>query len=209
MNNNYTNISERRTAFVVLFTLVVMIAELSVGLLSHSMALTADGVHMGSHVLVLGLNWAAYILVRRLKARGLDKYDSDRILNLSAWTSGVFLLLMAIFIIVEAAERLASPDVDISTTEALAVAGVGLIANLICASALHNHHQDLNSRAAYLHILSDVLTEIGVIVGLICAKLWNITFIDGLVAFVAAIVVIRWAIQLLRTTGKALIENRP
>lgn len=207
MNTNQININERRTAFVVVFTFIVMLAELSVGMLSHSMALTADGVHMGSHVLVLGLNWSAYILVRRLQKKGNERYDSDRILSLSAWTSGVFLLLMAVFIIVEAAERISGQHHDIATSQALVVAGIGLIANLICASALHGHHQDLNSHAAYLHIVSDVLTEVGVIVGLICAKLWNITFIDTIVAFLAAIIVIRWAIKLLKTTGKSLISK--
>lgn len=200
-----TDISERRTAFVVVFTFIVMLAELGVGIMSNSMALTADGVHMGSHVLVLGLNWAAYVLVRRLKKSGKDRYSGDRILALSAWTSGIFLLMMAVFIIVEAIERLLEPDVDISTTEALAVAGVGLVANLICASALHNHDNDLNSHAAYLHILSDVLTEVGVIIGLVCAVLWSITFIDGIVALIAAIVVITWAVRLLKKTGKELI----
>ncbi len=199
--------SERRTAFVVAFTFAVMVAELSVGLLSHSMALTADGVHMGSHVLVLGLNWGAYVLVRRLKEKGKDQYSSNRILNLSAWTSGIFLMLMAVFIIVEAVERLLEPSVDIATGQALVVAGIGLAANLICASALHDHHRDLNSRAAYLHILSDVLTEVGVIAGLICAWLWHITFIDAIVAVVASIIVMRWAIGLLRTTGKALTQD--
>lgn len=200
------DISEKRTAFIVVFTFIVMVAELTVGLLSHSMALTADGVHMGSHVLVLGLNWAAYVLVRRLKKNGKDKYDGDRILSLSAWTSGIFLLLMAFFIISEAFERLNGPHVDINTTQAFIVAGIGLIANIICASALHNHHQDLNSHAAYLHIVSDVLTEIGVIIGLVCATLWNITFIDAAVALIAAVIVIRWAIKLLKTTGKSLIQ---
>lgn len=199
------NTSEKRTAFVVVFTFCVMIAELTVGLLSHSMALTADGVHMGSHVVVLGMNWGAYVLVRRLRRRGGDKYDGDRILSLSAWTSGIFLLLMAVFIIVEAGERLLSPDVSISTSQALIVAGIGLVANIICASALHGHDKDLNSHAAYLHIVSDVLTEVGVIIGLVCAMLWDITFIDAIVALIAAVIVIRWAVKLLRATGEQLV----
>ncbi len=207
MNANQININERRTAFVVVFTLIVMLAELTVGMLSHSMALTADGVHMGSHVLVLGLNWGAYILVRRLQKKGNERYDGDKILSLSAWTSGIFLLLMAVFIIIESAERVSGQHHDIATTQAMVVAVIGLVANLICASALHGHHQDLNSHAAYLHIVSDVLTEIGVIIGLLCAKLWNVTFIDTIVAFIAALIVIRWAINLLKTTGKSLIDK--
>lgn len=200
---------EKRTAFVVVFTFVMMLAEVVVGLLSHSMALFADGVHMGSHVLVIGLNWAAYVLVRRLENKGTTQYDSDKILNLSAFTSGIFLILMAVFIIVEAIERLTSNEGFLNYGFALSTAIVGLIANTISASVLHGHHgtTDYNSHAAYLHVLSDALTEIGAIIGLLCAMLWNITWIDSLVAVVSAIVVLRWAKRLLWDTGRALTKR--
>lgn len=200
---------EKRTAFVVVFTFVMMLAEVVVGLLSHSMALFADGVHMGSHVLVIGLNWAAYVLVRRLENKGTTQYDSDKILSLSAFTSGIFLILMAIFIIVEAVERFSSHVGILNYGFALGTAIVGLIANTISASVLHGHHgtTDYNSHAAYLHVLSDALTEIGAIIGLLCAMLWNITWIDSLVAVVSAIVVLRWAKRLLWDTGRALTKR--
>lgn len=200
---------EKRTAFVVVFTFVMMLAEVVVGLLSHSMALFADGVHMGSHVLVIGLNWAAYVLVRRLENKGTTQYDSDKILNLSAFTSGIFLILMAVFIIVEAIECLTSNEGILNYGFALGTAIVGLIANTISASVLHGHHgtTDYNSHAAYLHVLSDALTEIGAIIGLLCAMFWNITWIDSLVAIVSAIVVLRWAKRLLWDTGRALTKR--
>lgn len=200
---------EKRTAFVVVFTFVMMLAEVVVGLLSHSMALFADGVHMGSHVLVIGLNWAAYVLVRRLESKGTTQYDSDKILNLSAFTSGIFLILMAVFIIVEAIERLTSNEGILNYGFALGTAIVGLIANSISASVLHGHHgtTDYNSHAAYLHVLSDALTEIGAIIGLLCAMFWNITWIDSLVAVVSTIVVLRWAKRLLWDTGRALTKR--
>lgn len=200
---------EKRTAFVVIFTFVMMLAEVVVGLLSHSMALFADGVHMGSHVLVIGLNWAAYVLVRRLENKGTTQYDSDKILNLSAFTSGIFLILMAVFIIVEAIERLTSNEGILNYGFVLSTAIVGLIANTISASVLHGHHgtTDYNSHAAYLHVLSDALTEIGAIIGLLCAMFWNITWIDSLVAVVSAIVVLRWAKRLLCPTGRALTKR--
>lgn len=200
---------EKRTAFVVVFTFVMMLAEVVVGLLSHSMALFADGIHMGSHVLVIGLNWAAYVLVRRLESKGTTQYDSDKILNLSAFTSGIFLILMAVFIIVEAIERLSSHVGILNYGFALGTAIVGLIANTISASVLHGHHgtTDYNSHAAYLHVLSDALTEIGAIIGLLCAMFWNITWIDSLVAVVSTIVVLRWAKRLLWDTGRALTKR--
>ncbi|MCR5078223.1 MAG: cation diffusion facilitator family transporter [Prevotella sp.] len=200
---------EKRTAFVVIFAFCMMVAEIVVGLLSHSMALFADGVHMGSHVLVIGLNWGAYVLVRHLQSKGTESYDTGKILNLSAFTSGIFLVLMAVFIIVEAVERLTTHGEIINYGFALATAAVGLVANAVSASVLHGHHgtTDYNSHAAYLHVLSDALTEIGAIIGILCAMLWNITWIDAAVAMVSALVVLRWAKRLLWDTGRALTQR--
>ena len=91
---------------MVVFAFCMMLAEIIVGLTSHSMALFADGVHMGSHVLVIGLNWAAYVLVRHLESRETTKYDTEKILDLSAFTSGILLIFMAVLIIIEAVERM-------------------------------------------------------------------------------------------------------
>lgn len=197
---------EKRTSFVVVFAFCVMLAEVIVGLSSHSMALFADGVHMGSHVLVIGLNWAAYILVRRLESDGTTKYDTDKILNLSAFTSGILLIIMAVFIIAEAVERLTTHGAIQNYELALVTAAIGLVANTISASVLHGHHgtADYNSHAAYLHVLSDALTEIGTIIGLLCAMLWDITWIDAAVAVASAMIVLRWARRLLWDTGRSL-----
>jgi cation diffusion facilitator family transporter len=210
MSNNIERSSqEKRTAFVVIFAFFVMLSEIIVGLSSHSMALFADGVHMGSHVLVIGLNWAAYILVRYLQSKGTTPYDSEKILNLAAFTSGIFLILTAIFIIVEAVERFANHGEILNYELALTTAGIGLIANTISASVLHGHHgtTDYNSHAAYLHVLSDALTEIGAIIGILCAMFWNITWIDSAVAVVSALVVLRWAKRLLWDTGRSLTKS--
>ena len=122
---------EKRTAFVVVFAFCVMLAEIVVGLSSHSMALFADGVHMGSHVLVIGLNWAAYVLVRYLQNKGATHYDTEKILNLAAFTSGIFLILTAIFIIVEAVERLSSHGEIHNYELALTTAGIGWLQTLL------------------------------------------------------------------------------
>ena len=197
---------EKRTSFVVVFAFCVMLAEVIVGLSSHSMALFADGVHMGSHVLVIGLNWAAYILVRRLESDGTTKYDTEKILNLSAFTSGILLIIMAVFIIAEAVERLTTHGAIQNYELALVTAAIGLVANTISASVLHGHHgtADYNSHAAYLHVLSDALTEIGAIIGLLCAMIWDITWIDAAVAVASAMIVLRWARRLLWDTGRSL-----
>lgn len=197
---------EKKTAFVVLFSAVIMVLEIFFGLFTNSMALLADGIHMGSHVLAIGLSWGAYVLVRRLKRQHANNIDGDKILALSAYTSGILLLLFALFIMVEAIERLFAPNLEIRYIEAMVVAVIGLVVNIICASVLHDKSGDgdYNRRSAYLHVLADALTSIGAIFGLICAMIWNIIWIDSLVALICSIVIVRWAIGMLWNTGKAL-----
>lgn len=202
---------EKKTAFVVLFSAATMALEIFFGLFSNSMALLADGIHMGSHVLAIGLSWGAYVLVRRLEKRHADNVDSDKVLFLSAYTSGVLLLMFALFIIIEAAERFFSPSVEIRYVEAMIVAAIGMVVNIICAFVLHekhgHEHEDYNRHSAYLHVLADALTSLGAIFGLICAMIWDITWIDTVVALVCSLVIIRWAKNLLFDTGKALTSK--
>lgn len=197
---------EKKTAFVVLFSAVIMVLEIFFGLFSNSMALLADGIHMGSHVLAIGLSWGAYVLVRHLKRKQADNIDSEKVLTLAAYTSGILLLLFAIFIIVEAVERFFVPNLEIRYLEAMVVAAIGLIVNIICALVLHDKsgHDDYNRHSAYLHVLADALTSIGAIFGLICAMIWNITWIDTIVALICSAVIIRWATRMLFDTSKIL-----
>ncbi len=201
--------SERKTAFVVLFSAATMVLEIIFGLFSKSMALLADGIHMGSHVLAIGLSWGAYVLVRRLERKHTENVDKDKVLSLSAYTSGVLLLVFALFIIVEAVERFFTPAVEIRYAEAMVVAAIGMVVNIVCAIVLHDkhEHEDYNRHSAYLHVLADALTSLGAIFGLVCAMIWNVIWIDTLVALVCSLVIIRWAKNLLFDTGKALTSK--
>lgn len=201
---------EKRTAFVVIFSAITMVLEIFFGIITNSMALLADGIHMGSHVLAIGLSWATYILVRKLKQKADNQYNTDKILSLSAFTSGIMLLIFSVFIIVEAIERAMQTTVEINATDAMIVAVTGLVVNGICAIVLNDHHQhdgDVNSHSAFLHVLADALTSIGAIAGLVCAMIWNITWVDTAVAFVLAIVIIRWAKGLLWETAQTLTKE--
>lgn len=207
--NSTKSQNEKKTAFVVLFSAATMVLEIIFGLFSKSMALLADGIHMGSHVLAIGLSWGAYILVRHLEKKDTHQVDTEKVLSLSAYTSGILLLVFALFILVEAAERFFSPAVEIRYTEAMIVAAIGMVVNIICAFVLHDAHghQDYNRHSAYLHVLADALTSLGAIFGLICAMIWNIIWIDTLVAVVCSLVITRWAKNLLFDTGKALTSQ--
>ncbi len=198
---------ERKTRLVVLLTAAAMIVEIIAGILTGSMALLADGIHMGSHVLAIGLSWIAYIIVRRLS--GKEKYDKSttKILSLAGYTSGVILLLFAILIIVQAVGRFIDP-VDIVYREAIIVAIAGLAVNVVSAFLLHHDRKesDHNIRAAYLHVLADSITSLAAITGLTAAMIWNITYIDTVAALVSSMVIIKWAVGLLKDSGRALID---
>jgi cobalt-zinc-cadmium efflux system protein len=202
MRNN-----EIKTLIIVVITLITMIIEITFGLLSKSMSLLADGIHMGSHVGAIGLSWIAYILVRKLKNNVNFKNGTDKILSLSGYTSGLILLFFAIFIFVRAIERFSQP-MDIQYNEAILVACIGLIVNLISAVILHQNEKDHdhNMRAAYLHVIADSLTSLTAIIGLISAKYFNLNHLDTIGAIISSIVICIWALGLLKTTSLKLID---
>jgi len=193
--------------WVVVLTAVTMVIEIIFGISTRSMALLADGIHMGSHVLAIGLSWLAYIIVRKVSQNEKFTGNSNKILSLSGYSSGLLLLIFAIVIIVEAVQRFMNP-VDIVYKEAIIVAGIGLVVNILSALLLHHDHEhsDHNIRAAYLHVLADALTSLSAILGLTAAMIWDIPFIDAVAAIISSLVIVRWSIGLLKDSGKSLLD---
>jgi cation diffusion facilitator family transporter len=202
--------NEKRTLWVVMLTAITMLVEVFYGISTKSMALLADGIHMGSHVFAIGLSWVAYVIVRRLSKKSSFTGDSSKILALSGYSSGLMLLLFALFIMVEAMERFFVPQ-NIVYNDAIIVAIIGLIVNIISARLLHHEHHesDHNIKAAYLHVLADALTSVSAIVGLLVAKYYNIVYIDPLVAIVSSLVIIKWSVGLLASSSRDLIDFSP
>lgn len=198
---------ENKTMWVVLLTAITMVVEIIFGLTTKSMALLADGIHMGSHVLAIGLSWAAYIIVRKVSKSEKFKGNSDKILSLSGYSSGLMLLIFAVVIMIEAVQRFYNP-VDIFYKEAILVAIIGLVVNIASAFLLHHDHEhsDHNIRAAYLHVIADALTSVSAILGLIAAMIWDIPFIDTIAAIISSFVIVKWSIGLLRDSGKVLLD---
>ena len=198
---------EKKTLWVVLLTAITMVVEIIYGITTNSMALLADGIHMGSHVLAIGLSWLAYVIVRRVSKSNKFNGNSDKILSLSGYSSGLMLLIFAIVIMVEAVERFINPA-DIVYKEAIFVAIIGLIVNVASAFLLHHEHEhsDHNIRAAYLHVIADALTSLSAILGLTAAMIWNIPFIDTVAAVISSLVIIKWSVGLLRDSGALLLD---
>lgn len=198
---------EQKTKWVVFLTAVTMVVEIVFGITTRSMALLADGIHMGSHVLAIGLSWLAYVIVRRLSTNLSFKGNSEKILSLSGYSSGIMLLIFAFFILYEAIQRLYNPS-SILYKEAIIVASVGLLVNIASAFLLHHDHEhsDNNIRAAYLHVIADALTSVTAIVGITGAMIWNIVWLDALGAIISSFVIIKWSVGLLKDSGKVLLD---
>ena len=221
--------NSRRTIAVIVLTAVVMVAEIIAGAAFGSLALLADGWHMGTHVAALSISVAAYALARRFERDPRFTFGTGKFGDLAGFASAVALGLTALLIAWEAAERLRAP-VPIAFGEALAVACVGLAVNLASAWLLgghghdHDHHghgdhdhgphghaeeraaADNNLRAAYLHVLADALTSVLAIFSLLAGWLGGWTWLDPAMAAVGAAVIGVWSAGLARRTAFALLD---
>jgi len=204
---SHSHSHEKQTMWVVIITAIAMIVEIIFGLTTNSMALLADGIHMGSHVLAIGLSWVAYIIVRKVSANSSYKGNSNKILSLSGYSSGLMLLIFAFVILYEATGRIMNPTA-ILYKEAILVAVIGLVVNIACAFLLHHEHEhsDHNIKAAYLHVIADALTSVTAIIGLTAAMIWNIVWLDALGAIISSFVIIKWSVGLLKESGKVLLD---
>jgi cation diffusion facilitator family transporter len=198
---------EKRTLLVVILTAVTMVIEIIFGIITGSMLLLADGIHMLSHTGALGLSWIAYIMVRKYAEDPGFTRGTGKILDLSGYTSGLLLLVFAAFIIYESVSRLIQP-ISIHYTEAIVVASIGLLVNLVSAWILHlrEEHHDHNIKAAYLHVLADALTSVTAILGLVVAKIWDFPYIDAIGGILSSIIIIRWSFGLLRKTVLSILD---
>ena len=201
-----SNNNESRSKLVVLITAVTMVLEIIFGYWTNSMALIADGWHMATHVFALALTWNAYFIVRKYSNTGEYTFDGKKLLSLSGFTSAIALLAVAVFVSVESVSRLFNP-LEIQFREAIIVAVLGLIVNLLCAFFLHDtRDDDLNIRSAYLHVLADALTSIAAIVALAIGLIWKVYWLDCVIGIVGAIVITKWALSLMWSAGKDLVD---
>ena len=214
--HTHSSTHERKTLIVITLTLLTMVAEVVFGYLSHSMALLADGYHMGTHALALGLTFIAYILIRKFSGSPHFPHGTDKIGTLTAYTSSLFLGFTGLWIMWEAVQRLLRP-ISIQFNEAILVASIGLIVNAACIVVMetghahtHSHkHEDYNFKAAYYHILADALTSILAIAALVLGKYIGWTCLDALIGLLGGILIVRWAVSLLKDTVSILIDMQP
>lgn len=217
--------AERGTRLVMAITAVTMVVEIAAGLWFNSMALLADGWHMSSHALAIGLSAFAYAAARRYAGDSRYAFGTWKIEVLAGFASAVFLLGIAALMAAGSVERLFSPQA-IHYREAMAVTALGLLVNLGCALILgghshehghghdhghhhhgHDHHHDINLRAAYVHVLADAATSVLAIVALAGGWWLGWAWLDPVMGLVGAALVGKWAIGLLRQSGTVLLDR--
>ena len=215
---------ERRTLWVIAITATMMVVEIATGLAYGSMALLADGLHMGSHAAALSIATIAYIYTRRCAADSRFCFGTGKVNAFAGYTSAVLLALFALLMAGESVNRLFNP-VEIGFNQAIVVAVLGLIVNgasMIVLGGHHDHdhehhddqhhhdhgHADHNLRAAYLHVLADALTSVLAIFALLTGKYLGLNWMDPVMGIVGAILVARWSLGLMRDTSGILLDHQ-
>ena len=217
---------EKRTLIVVGLTLVMMVWEIAAGLVYGSMALLADGLHMGSHATALGIAAFAYAYARKNATNARFSFGTGKVNALGGFTGALLLAGFALFMVIESVDRFMNPVV-ISFNGAIFVAVIGLIVNGVSAWILgddhdhshahqedeshshhHHSHHDHNRQAAYFHVLADALTSLLAIIALLAGKYAGWNWMDPLMGIVGAILITRWSWGLLQTTASVLLDEQ-
>lgn len=202
--SNQLDLKKRKTAWVLLISLITMILEISFGYITNSMALLSDGWHMASHVVAIGASWLAYRYVTRKEKKG-EHINTGKTLSYVGFFNATVLAIIAITVIINCINRF-NESVEIHYEEAIVVSIIGLIVNLLSAKILHHHdeHSDHNLRAAYIHVISDVLTSALAIIALLVGFYWGITKTDTIVGIIGSLVILNWAKSIILQSYKEI-----
>jgi cation diffusion facilitator family transporter len=215
--------AERGTRAVMWITATMMVVEILAGWWFNSMALLADGWHMSSHAFAIGLSAFAYAAARHYSNDPRFAFGTWKIEILAGFASAIFLLGVAGTMVFASVERIISPQ-TIHYQEAIAIAVLGLLVNIVCAVILghahddhhhdhghgehhHHHNHDLNLKSAYVHVIADAATSVLAIVALTGGLFYGWSWLDPVMGIVGAILVAVWAKGLLMETGKVLLDR--
>ncbi|MEZ8454301.1 CDF family Co(II)/Ni(II) efflux transporter DmeF [Vibrio cyclitrophicus] len=226
---------EKRTFYVLLLTVVTMIVEIIAGTIYGSMALLADGWHMGTHAAAFGITLFAYRYAKKHAESERFSFGTGKVSVLGGYTSAIALGIVALLMLVESVHRLFNPQA-IQFNEAIIVACIGLTVNVVSMFLLgdhhhdhghehgHNHsnshdhdsdhshkhgehHHDHNLRAAYMHVLADTLTSLLAIVALLFGKFYGWNWLDAAMGMIGALVIAKWTMNLMKQTSPILLDE--
>ncbi len=201
---------EQRTQYVLMLTSITMIVEIIGGTIYGSMALLADGWHMGTHVAAFMITLFAYRYSRKHANSPTYSFGTGKVNVLGGFASAIALAVVALVMLIESLQRIVDPQ-TIHFNESIFVAIIGLLINVVSAFLLkddhdHHHHHDHNLRAAYIHVIADAMTSVFAIVALLSGKFLGWNWLDPIMGIVGAVIIIRWAYGLLKQTSPILLD---
>ncbi|WP_039985375.1 CDF family Co(II)/Ni(II) efflux transporter DmeF [Vibrio owensii] len=216
---------EKRTLYVLILTVATMVVEIAAGTMFGSMALLADGWHMGTHAAAFCITLFAYRYAKQNAHNDRFSFGTGKVSVLGGFTSAIALGIVALMMVVESIHRLFNPE-SIQFNEAIMVAVIGLVVNLASMLLLqdhhhhghdhhdhhsndheHEHHHDHNLTAAYFHVLADTLTSLLAIVALIVGKFYGWVWLDAMMGIVGAVVIGKWTLGLMKQTAPVLLDE--
>ncbi|TMX39129.1 cation transporter [Vibrio rotiferianus] len=216
---------EKRTLYVLILTVTTMVVEIAAGTMFGSMALLADGWHMGTHAAAFCITLFAYRYAKQNANNDRFSFGTGKVSVLGGFTSAIALGIVALMMMVESIHRLFNPE-SIQFNEAIMVAVIGLVVNLASMLLLqdhhhhghdhhdhhshdheHEHHHDHNLTAAYFHVLADTLTSLLAIVALIVGKFYGWVWLDAMMGIVGAVVIGKWTLGLMKQTAPVLLDE--
>jgi len=197
-------------------TTVIMVLEITAGTWSGSMALLADGWHMGTHSAAFLIAIFAYSYAKKHAKNRDFSFGTGKVNSLGGFASAIALAIVALIMIIESVLRLVEPQ-SIHFNEAIIVAIIGLVVNVASVFILHDDHHhhgehhhhdhDHNMKAAYFHVLADTLTSLLAIVALLVGKYIGLLWMDPLMGIVGAIVILRWSYGLIKESSEVLLDK--
>ncbi|PMH22224.1 CDF family Co(II)/Ni(II) efflux transporter DmeF [Vibrio splendidus] len=228
--SSHNSQGEKRTFYVLLLTIITMVVEIVAGTIYGSMALLADGWHMGTHAAAFGITLFAYRYAKKHAESERFSFGTGKVSVLGGYTSAIALGIVALLMLVESVHRLFNPQV-IQFNEAIIVACIGLTVNVVSMFLLgdhhhdhghehghdhsknhghshgHSHSHDHNLRAAYMHVLADTLTSLLAIVALLFGKFYGWNWLDAAMGMVGAFVIAKWTMNLMKQTSPILLDE--
>jgi cation diffusion facilitator family transporter len=228
-----TQSSENKVKAVFWLTTIIMVLEIAAGTWSGSMALLADGWHMGTHSAAFAITIFAYSYAKKHVNNKDFSFGTGKVNHLGGFASAIALAIVALMMAIESILRLVEPQ-QIYFNEAIVVAIIGLCVNVASVFLLHDdhhhhhhshqheeghvahedhphadheHHHDHNMKAAYFHVLADTLTSILAIVALLAGKYFGLIWMDALMGIVGACVIFRWSYGLIKESSDMLLDK--
>ena len=214
--------NENQVKIVFLLTTVIMVLEITAGVWSGSMALLADGWHMGTHSAAFAITIFAYSYAKKHAKNQAFSFGTGKVNYLGGFASAVALAIVAFMMAIESIQRFIEPQ-DIFFNEAILVAIVGLSVNVASVFLLHDdahhhhHHEhehehehghhDHNLKAAYFHVLADTLTSVLAIIALLAGKFYGLIWMDALMGVFGAVVILRWSYNLIKESSGVLLDK--